>query len=320
VLAVSGIYYLNNPSAAHGSDATQQPLPFPHHYDESETPNGRGADPEKAQNPPTVHNGPKTSANRDAELLTDGVPFDMVNWVTQDATTAQGHMESYWNSTWYLGHVNWATAQKYWYIKAPTGNPWDVMIYDSKYIYLWATEAQCWTCADSYKKMNPNTSIIHSPRYPVPGFPGARVQYGLAQTTTPPPGTPTPTPSYTTTYDIYAPPCTYTGSSHTKVNIAEVWGPYSQGSFGGDFTNVSYVVVKTYGYCNQYGTGCTNREDFVYAHNNVTGARLGWIQWTQFVPNDSGGWSVKTDAAGNPAQITYNKFKPNAPPKINWGC
>ena len=50
----------------------------------------------------------------------------------------------------------------YW-IKAPSGYPWDVNYYDNSYIYQWATEYH-WNDPTSYKAFNSTTTMPWSPR------------------------------------------------------------------------------------------------------------------------------------------------------------
>jgi hypothetical protein len=65
---------------------------------------------------------------------------DMLDWMTLDSDlSATYHMEGSSNPL----YTNLQSA-KFYRIKGGLGYPWDVQLYDSKYIYLWITELS-WT-------------------------------------------------------------------------------------------------------------------------------------------------------------------------------
>ena len=73
--------------------------------------------------------------------------WDVLSVMMMDPGLAAGyHMEGYTNGypSAYM-YTQWDPAgNKVYYTKNPQGNPWDVNLYDSNYIYQWVTELQTW--------------------------------------------------------------------------------------------------------------------------------------------------------------------------------
>src|SRR6266699_3881985 len=80
--------------------------------------------------------------------------YDMLDWMTLDSNMQSG---------------------KFYWIKGGLGYPWDVQLYDSKYIYLWITELS-WTVPQSYKKFTNNTNLPLVPRCATAGLPGSTIK------------------------------------------------------------------------------------------------------------------------------------------------
>src|ERR1700739_2439148 len=80
--------------------------------------------------------------------------YDMLDWMTLDSDLrATYHMEGSSNPL----YTNMQSGKFYW-IKGGLGYPWDIQLYDSKYIYLWVTELS-WSVPQSYKKFTNNTNL-----------------------------------------------------------------------------------------------------------------------------------------------------------------
>ena len=107
-------------SAAPGSTGTQQ---------QSQTP------PPSSPPPPTP--APQT--------------YDMLAWMTMDPSLATSHHMSGNHNPIYTD----VKSDRFFWTKTGQGFPWDIQLYDSKYIYLWVTELD-W--------QNPSTfKVFHDP-------------------------------------------------------------------------------------------------------------------------------------------------------------
>ena len=73
--------------------------------------------------------------------------WDVLSIMMMDPGLAAGyHMEGITNGlpSAYI-YTLWDESQsKVYYVKNPQGNPWDINLYDSNYIYQWVTELQSW--------------------------------------------------------------------------------------------------------------------------------------------------------------------------------
>lgn len=73
--------------------------------------------------------------------------WDVLSVMMMDPGLAAGyHMEGITNGlpSAYI-YTMWDESQsKVYYIKNPQGNPWDINLYDSNYVYQWVTELQSW--------------------------------------------------------------------------------------------------------------------------------------------------------------------------------
>jgi hypothetical protein len=133
--------------------------------------------------------------------------WDVLSVMMMDPGLAAGyHMEGYTNGlpSAYI-YTQWDPDQnKVYYTKNPQGNPWDINLYDSNYVYQWVTELQEWNGVNhwndptSCKKFNNGSqsstadySMRWAPRCATPG--GANSGMWNA----PPPGQPNNTNYYT---------------------------------------------------------------------------------------------------------------------------
>ena len=78
---------------------------------------------------------------------------DVLSAMMMDPGLAAGnHMEGFTNGlpSSYI-YTFWdANQNKVYYVKNPQGNPWDINLYDSKYVYQWVTELQRWDGVDHW--------------------------------------------------------------------------------------------------------------------------------------------------------------------------
>lgn len=79
--------------------------------------------------------------------------WDVLSVMMMDPGLAAGyHMEGLTNGlpSAYI-YTLWDESQsKVYYVKNPQGNPWDINLYDSSYIYQWVTELQTWNGANHW--------------------------------------------------------------------------------------------------------------------------------------------------------------------------
>lgn len=111
--------------------------------------------------------------------------WDVLSVMMMDPGLAAGyHMEGLTNGlpSAYIYTVWDPSETKVWYVKNPQGNPWDINLYDSNYIYQWVTElgtwkgVNHWNDAKSCKKFNSggdtstaDFSMRWAPRCAAPG-------------------------------------------------------------------------------------------------------------------------------------------------------
>src|SRR5689334_3664292 len=80
--------------------------------------------------------------------------YDMLDWMTLDSNMRGNyHMAGSANPL----YTNMGSGKFYW-TKGAKGTPWDIQLYDSKYIYLWITELN-WNDPHTFKKFANNTNM-----------------------------------------------------------------------------------------------------------------------------------------------------------------
>ena len=108
--------------------------------------------------------------------------YDMLSWMTMDPTLAATHHMS--------GTANpiYTTVQsdRFFWTKTGQGYPWDIQLYDDKYIYLWVTELN-WQNPSTYKVFHDpvlgNYNLPLVPRFAQAGFPGSKVTVPASNST-----------------------------------------------------------------------------------------------------------------------------------------
>ena len=178
--------------------------------------------------------------------------YDMLNWMTLDAGTAAGHHLSGSANPLYTK----VAPGKFYWTKGANGTPWDIQLYDSKYIYLWITELN-WNDPHTFKKFTYNTNMPLVPRCAKAGFPGSTIFV--------------PNTSYQTYSD-----CNHYVVQDLRKGINEVWGPYKM-NLGGSLPNNLQTLVASYRYnCDTNYGNCGDKEEYYVAKT------YGLVQWVHY--------------------------------------
>lgn len=178
--------------------------------------------------------------------------YDMLNWMTLDSAMSGGHHLAGNANPLYTS----VAPGKFYWTKGQNGTPWDIQLYDNKYIYLWITEMN-WNDPHTFKKFANNTNMPLVPRCAKGGFPGSTIYV--------------PNTSYQTYSD-----CHHYITQNLRKGINQVWGPYSI-SFGGDLPNKLQILVASYRYnCDTNYGKCGDKEEYYVAQ------RYGLVQWVHY--------------------------------------
>ena len=178
--------------------------------------------------------------------------YDMLDWMTMDSSLrSSNHLTGTANPI----YTNMSSNKFYW-IKGGNGSPWDIQLYDSRYIYLWITE-YAWSDPATYKKFRYNTNMPLAPRCAKAGKPGSTI-------TVP-----------DTSYDIYT-DCQHYTTHNLRKAVNQVWGPYSM-SFGGNLPANLPTLVVSYRYiCDNSYSNCGDKEEFYLTQ------KYGLVQWVHY--------------------------------------
>ena len=181
--------------------------------------------------------------------------YDMLDWMTMDSDLRSTyHMEGTSNPIYTV-----MESGKFYWVKSGLGYPWDIQLYDNKYVYLWVTELS-WTVPESYKKFTSNTNLPLVPRCAVAGSPGSTIKVA------------------NTNYDLHtncSNICSVTLGLQNALN--QVWGPYNY-TFGGNLPSNLKTLVISYRYnCNANYVTCTDKEEYYVTQ------RYGLVQWIHYV-------------------------------------
>jgi hypothetical protein len=181
--------------------------------------------------------------------------YDMLDWMTMDSDLRSTyHMEGTSNPLYTV-----VGSGKFYWVKGQIGYPWDIQLYDSKYIYLWITELS-WTVPQSYKKFTNNTNLPLAPRCATAGSPGSTIKVA------------------NTNYDLHtncAQTCSVTLGLQNAIN--QVWGPYYI-SLGGSLPSNMKTLVISYWYnCTSTYSKCGDKEEYYLSQ------RYGLVQWVHYI-------------------------------------
>ncbi len=181
--------------------------------------------------------------------------YDMLDWMTLDSDLrATYHLEGTSNPLYTV-----IAPGKFYWIKGALGYPWDIQLYDSKYVYLWITELS-WTVPQSYKKFTSNTNLPLVPRCAIAGSPGSTIKVA------------------NTNYDLHtncSQSCSVTLGLQNGIN--QVWGPFTY-SFGGSLPSNLKTLVISYRYnCDSTYQICGDKEEYYVTQ------RYGLVQWIHYI-------------------------------------
>jgi hypothetical protein len=181
--------------------------------------------------------------------------YDMLDWMTMDSDLRSTyHMEGTSNPIYTV-----MESGKFYWVKGGLGYPWDIQLYDNKYVYLWVTELS-WTVPESYKKFTNNTNLPLVPRCAAAGAPGSTIKVA------------------NTNYDLHtncSSLCSVTLGLQNSLN--EVWGPYDY-TFGGNLPSNLKTLVISYRYnCTANYVTCTDKEEYYVTQ------RYGLVQWVHYI-------------------------------------
>ena len=206
-----------------------------------------------------------TLARAETTIPCSAGTYDMLDWMTLDSDLrATYHLEGASNPLYTV-----MQSDKFYWVKGGLGYPWDIQLYDSKYIYLWITELS-WTVPQSYKKFTDNTNLPLVPRCATAGSPGSAIKVA------------------NTRYDLHtncSQSCSVTLGLQNALN--EVWGPYSY-SFGGSLPANLKTLVISYRYnCNANYANCGDKEEYYLTQ------RYGLVQWIHYIRIPATGKNVQ---------------------------
>lgn len=178
--------------------------------------------------------------------------YDMLDWMTMDSDLrSTKHLTGTANplfSSLFPG--------KFYWVKGNKGYPWDIQLYDDKFIYLWITE-YAWNSPNTFKKFSNNKNMPLALRCAKAGFPGSTIKVS------------------NTSYDINT-DCNISTRHNLKKAVNQVWGPYNL-SFGGNLPKDIPTLVVTYRYnCNLNYDNCGDKEEYYLSK------RYGLLQWVHY--------------------------------------
>lgn len=202
---------------------------------------------------------------------------DMLEWVAMTPALADSYHFAGANGANPLFTTVWPG--KYYQVKSDIGFPWDINLYDQKYVYLWITELD-WSNAATFKKFHAaaagDLSMPLLPRYlVVPSTPGKLATIKVSDSS----------------YEYHSSCNQFEVKSLGHV-INEVWGPYQEyagitnpdGSYVGDVTalDVSYRYN-----CDSQYSQCKDKEVFHVAKP------YGLFHWEHFSSPDGKSWTLE---------------------------
>lgn len=170
------------------------------------------------------------------------VVYDMLEWMTMSSELSEAHHMTGTENPVYT-HLE---SGRFFWTKTAQGYPWDVQLYDDKYIYLWVTELS-WQNTRSYKVFHSsskgNFNMPIAPRRALGGYPGSTITVSDS------------------TYQIHSNCNTYVTKNLGHV-VNEVWGPYKE-NLGGELPDNLTTMVISYRYtCDANYNNCQNKEEY----------------------------------------------------------
>ncbi len=214
--------------------------------------------------------------------------IDVLDWLTLDANLRSSkHMEG---SGGYIYTV--VNSDKYYWMKTPQGDTWDINLYDANRIYLWITESGYGT-PRNFKKAHLNTNVPFMDRCATPGFPGNPITVA------------------NNTYDNVINCSTQSGLIDVGKSVMELWGPYTAGHpgleatrtrIGGDVPDNTTVYVVSYRWsCDNNYSNCATKEEFTLAQAYGLVRWNAW-KWTglSYIPDGESTFNLLRTGVVNP--------------------
>jgi len=172
--------------------------------------------------------------------------YDMLTWMAPEAATANGHY-----------NVVYPSSGTFYWVKSSNGYPWDVDIFDRRYIYQSITE-QDWNDPTTYKVFE--KALPWMPRcITIPAVPGKIASIRVQP--------------QNTNFDTHT-SCSEFTTQNLGYVVNEIWGPYNQtiGSLP-----VAPTLTLSYRYsCDSEYNICQYKETFAMQKNN------GMVRWTLY--------------------------------------
>jgi hypothetical protein len=171
--------------------------------------------------------------------------YDMLDWMTLDADLrASKHLTGTHNMFTVLA------GDRFWWMKTPNGDTWDIDRYDNDNIYWWITE-NTWNTPNDYKKFRNN--VVASRR--------CQQSYTSIGNTD-------------TTYDTYL-SCSLRSTQNLRWAYFSLAGPMNV-TLGGDMPANMPVLKLTYNWNCDSNWQCSDAEVYWFAK------RYGWVRWQHF--------------------------------------
>ncbi len=259
--------------------------------------------------------------------------WDLLSVMMMDPGLASDyHMEGIANGlpSAYVYTIWDQSESKLYYVKNPQGNPWDVNLYDSNYIYQWVTELGVWngvthwndpTSCKKFTSGSQNGTADFSMRWAArcaaPGGVNSSLWNG------PPPGEPNNTNYYTYVDQVLQTPAQNLYYSWLEV---EPTGTMSitdhRASPPERFSITTLPLQYTYSCSFSHNVNsCQFREVFVYGVDTKTNPvddvrhSYGWIRWLYYInstggnPNSAAQWVLTNTSTSDhlmPGQVSIN--------------
>ncbi len=259
--------------------------------------------------------------------------WDVLSVMMMDPGLAAGyHMEGITNGlpSAYV-YTLWDESQnKVYYVKNPQGNPWDINLYDSNYIYQWVTELQVWNGVNhwndptSCKKFNNGSqnsaadlSMRWAARCAIPGGANSAMW-------NPPPATqPNNTNYYTYVDRDVQSPAQNLGHSLVRLDRTGTISITDNRAIPARKFSVTTLPLEYDYACSVSGNvrSCESREIFYYGVDTTVNPvdkikhSYGWVKWNYYVNSTKGNpdvpanWVLMNSSTSDqlmPGQVSLN--------------
>ena len=206
-----------------------------------------------------------TARAQSTEASKAPILYDMLEWMTMSPDLSEAHHMSGTANPVYTHRE----ANRFFWTKTEQGYPWDIQLFDGKYIYLWVTELS-WQNTRSYKVFHSgqkgNFNMPLAPRYARGGYPGSTITVSDSS------------------YEIHT-DCDQFVTKNLGHVVNEIWGPYKE-SLGGELPDNLTTLVISYRYtCDANYNNCQNKEEYHLARP------YGLVKWQheKLLPNGTYG-------------------------------